>query len=137
MSQIMHSHHASRTIRWLAIAAAAAALAIPAAAASADQPSQTPQLPTARQVAMHQGRLGAYLRSTQTPQFPTARQVAMHEGRLPETLAVPASAVAPPSSGNDYTLPIVLSSVALFVALASIGLVARGARIRRSTQLSS
>jgi hypothetical protein len=86
---------------------------------------------------MDQGRLGAYVRSTQTPQLPTAEEVAMHQGRLPETLAVPASAVAPSSSGNDYTLPIVLSSVALFVALTSIGLLARGAWIRRAAQTSS
>jgi hypothetical protein len=58
----------------LALPLMVAAIAAPGALA-------TVQFPTARQVAMHEGRSSAS--STHAAvQFPTARQIAMHEGRL-------------------------------------------------------
>jgi hypothetical protein len=49
------------------------------------------QFPTARQIAMHEGRLGTPS-TVATVQFPTARQVALHEG----TLSTPSA----PSNGG-------------------------------------
>jgi curli biogenesis system outer membrane secretion channel CsgG len=86
----------------LALALVIAAFAVPAASATATQfptarqiaqhegrlgaPSTAVHFPTARQIAQHQGTAGAP--STQASvQFPTARQVAMHEG----TLSAPSS----------------------------------------------
>jgi hypothetical protein len=55
-----------------------ALLALPLVIAATAMPAAASQFPTARQVAMHEGRLDA----SSTSQLPTARQVAMHEGRL-------------------------------------------------------
>ena len=65
----------------LALALGIAAIAVPAASATATQ------FPTARQIAQHEGRLGA---PSTAVHFPTARQVAMHEGSFgaPSTHAV-------------------------------------------------
>ena len=104
MSHIAYSRHISPAIRWAAVAAAIAALAIPAAAARADQPSQAPQFPTARQVAMHQGRLGDFLQAAKTPQSPTAREIAMHEGRLHEnSITGGSSNSSQPATGSGYS----------------------------------
>ena len=116
---------------WVAVPLAAASLLIPAAAAGETQSTQAPQFPTARQIAMHEGRLAP---STQ-PQFPTARQVAMHEGRLAPSTNVPAAASASPSDGNSDTLLIVLSGAALLAVLGATGFVVGvRARTRRSLQ---
>ena len=56
----------------LALPLVLAAIAAPGASAT--------QFPTARQIAMHEGRLGAPS-TVATVQFPTPRKVAMHEGR--------------------------------------------------------
>jgi hypothetical protein len=56
----------------IALSLLVAAIAAPGASAT--------QFPTARQIAMHEGRLGAPS-TVATVQFPTARQAAMHEGR--------------------------------------------------------
>jgi len=146
----------SRSLPWLAVVASAVVLAVPVTAASADQSpraSQYPtareiaihggrlpakelahgsQFPTARQIAMHEGQLPAKEQPAQNPQFPTARQIAIHEGGRPQNLPPVTAAPIPASGGNGNALPIVFSSVALFVALAGTGMVlARGARIRR------
>ena len=57
----------------LALPFVIAAIAAPGALAT--------EFPTARQVAMHEGRLGTPWTAA-TLQFPTARQIALHEGRL-------------------------------------------------------
>ena len=63
-------------------------------------------------------------------QFPTARQVAMHQGRLAENVSA-----ASPSGGDSDTLRIVLSSAALLVVLgATAFVVGVRARTRRSLQ---
>ena len=135
---------------WVAVPLAAASLLIPAAAAGETQSTQAPQFPTARQIAMHEGRLapstqrqfpsarqvamheGRLAPSTQR-QFPSARQVAMHEGTLAENPTAAAS--SPPSDGNSDTLLIVLSGAALLAVLGATGFVVGvRARTRRSLQ---
>jgi curli biogenesis system outer membrane secretion channel CsgG len=61
----------SHRVPLLTLALVIAAAAAPAASASATQ------FPTARQIAQHQGRLGAASRAVN---FPTARQIAQHQG---------------------------------------------------------
>ena len=68
------------TVRFHRGALLALALMIAAFAASGASATGT-EFPTARQVAMHEGRLGPS--STQSAvQFPTARQIAVHENTL-------------------------------------------------------
>jgi hypothetical protein len=67
------------------------------------------------------------------PTFPNAARIAVHQGSLSRPVVM--RTVTPSADYNRDPLPIVLSSVALLVAIGGIGFtVLAGARTRRSPQ---
>jgi hypothetical protein len=104
------------TIRFHRGALLALALMIAAFAASGASATGT-EFPTARQVAMHEGRLGAS--STQAAvQFPTARQIALHENTLSSPAAPSNEARVASNPGFSWADAGIGAGAALVIATA-------------------